>query len=294
MINWEKIANQFFKQEFEDYKKKTAVGRRPDSVEFTTIDQDVSRRDLTINALFYDIEKKQIVDLIGGIEDLKNGVIKTVGNAEERFNEDPLRKLRAIRFAGRFGSNLDKNSAEALSKDNNLHGVSFERIRDEFLKGIKSSKNTVNFLNLIDSYKMFNWVFPNLNINKLFINSKEIPVVLAEILKGNKIERLKMDLNKLAYSRDEIAQISFLLSLLTINIDNVISLKRAQKNSKLTDAQIREFSEINNLDKKLIDTFLKFNLSVNGNDVTNDGFTGTALGQEINRRETENFKKFIS
>ena len=67
-----------------------------------TIESDTQRRDLRINALYYDIDTKEIIDLVGGLEDLKNGVIQTVGNPEERFEEDPLRILRFFRFFSRF------------------------------------------------------------------------------------------------------------------------------------------------------------------------------------------------
>ena len=63
---------------------------------------------MTINALFYDIDKQTIVDLVGGIEDLRKGQIRTVGKAEERFDEDPLRKLRAVRFAGSVHGRMSK------------------------------------------------------------------------------------------------------------------------------------------------------------------------------------------
>ena len=102
MKNWEQIAKEFFPKEFEAFKKTLSGGRRPDAVEFTNIEGDVKRRDLTINALFYDIDTFEIVDLVGGLEDLKNGVVRTVGSAEERFGEDPLRILRFFRFFSRF------------------------------------------------------------------------------------------------------------------------------------------------------------------------------------------------
>ena len=125
--------------EIATFRKDLSGGRRPDAVEFTDIQTDVLRRDLTINALFFDIDTNEVVDLVGGVEDLKNGVVRTVGNPADRFGEDRLRILRAIRFAGRFGSELDPAVEAALKKDNSLKGVSPERIRDEFLKGIKTA-----------------------------------------------------------------------------------------------------------------------------------------------------------
>ena len=71
------------KEEYEiaTFRKDIGAGRRPDSVEFTSIEEDVKRRDLSINALFYDIKRKEVVDYVGGIEDLKNGVVNVVGSA---------------------------------------------------------------------------------------------------------------------------------------------------------------------------------------------------------------------
>ena len=96
--------------EIATFRKDIGKGRRPDAVDFTDIKGDVKRRDLTINALFYDIGKKQIVDLVGGIADLKKKKIRTVGNADDRFDEDPLRKLRAVRFAGSVGGKMSKDT----------------------------------------------------------------------------------------------------------------------------------------------------------------------------------------
>ena len=94
--------------EIATFREDVGKGRRPDAVEYSTIDKDVLRRDLTINALFYDMGRKEIVDLVGGLDDIKNSKIRTVGVAADRFAEDPLRKLRALRFAGRTGSKLEK------------------------------------------------------------------------------------------------------------------------------------------------------------------------------------------
>ena len=77
------------------YDGQLGKSRNPD-VKFTTIDQDVLRRDLRINGLFYDLDKKEIVDLVGGIDDIKNGVIGMIGDPDLRIKEDPLRILRAI------------------------------------------------------------------------------------------------------------------------------------------------------------------------------------------------------
>jgi tRNA nucleotidyltransferase (CCA-adding enzyme) len=203
--------------EIATFRKDLSGGRRPDAVEFTTIDQDVKRRDLTINALFYDIDTGEVVDLVGGIDDIKGSVVRTVGSPEERFGEDRLRILRALRFAGRFGSNLEPNVDAALKKDSSLEGISKERIRDEFMKGLKTSKSAKYFLGLVDKYNMWGEIFPGLSINKKYIDDKDGIVNIATLLKDNDVKKLRNVLNKLTYSNDEVKNIDFLIKLYFLN-----------------------------------------------------------------------------
>ena len=128
------------------FRKDIGKGRRPKAVDFSDIQGDVNRRDLTINSLFYDIEKNEVVDLTGGLEDLKNKIVKTVGVAKQRFDEDPLRKLRALRFQAVIGGKMDKDTEIALMKNPSLKGVSRERIREEFIKGIEKGKTSKLFM----------------------------------------------------------------------------------------------------------------------------------------------------
>ncbi len=279
--------------EIATFRLDLGSGRRPDDVEFTNIEGDVKRRDLTINALFFDIDTNEVVDLVGGLEDLKNGVIRTVGVPEDRFGEDRLRILRAIRFAGRFGSELDPMIDAVLLKDASLEGISGERIRDEFIKGIKSAKLVVGFLKMIDKYNLFDWVFKDVNVNKNFIEDNDIIIVLAMLLKNNKVDSLTKQLNKLKYSIDEIRAITFLISLSNLSIDTAVMLKKAEKTSGVTAEQITRFAQLSGVDGKIIDTFLLFKLTVNGSDLmTNMGLKqGPELGKEMQRLETDNFKK---
>lgn len=115
--------------------------RRPLDVEFTrNISEDLLRRDFTINAMAYN-EEEGIVDLYKGQEDLKKGVIRCVGNAEERFNEDALRILRGIRFAARFGFELEDATYQAMIKHKALiQYISEERIQVELTKTLISKE----------------------------------------------------------------------------------------------------------------------------------------------------------
>ena len=113
--------------------------RHPKEVTFTgDLKEDLRRRDFTINAMAYS-EKTGLVDLFGGIEDLKAGVIRAVGDPEERFTEDALRMLRALRFGARFGFEIEETTQHAIKKlAPTLSKISAERIREEIEKLICS------------------------------------------------------------------------------------------------------------------------------------------------------------
>lgn len=270
-------------------------GRRPDSVTFTDIETDVKRRDLTINALYYDIDTHDIIDLVGGVNDLKQDIIKTVGNPIERFNEDKLRILRAVRFSGRFGSELSPEIDATLKKNASLEGISGERIRDEFIKGIRSAKSVKYFLSLIDRYHLFDWIFKGLNVNKELIEDKDPIIVIATLLKGNDPSALNKQLNSLKYPLDEIKGIVFLLNLLRLKPETAVILKKQQRNSGVTDEQIKKFGKQERIDTNLLNAFLKFNLTVNGEELMKklDIKPGKELGDAIANAELNNFKSLL-
>lgn len=110
-------------------------GRHPKEVSFTgSLEEDLKRRDFTINALAYN-ETAGLIDIFEGQRDLKDGIIRCVGNAEERFTEDALRMLRAIRFSAQLGYRIEENTLAAIHKlAGNLEKISAERIQTELLK----------------------------------------------------------------------------------------------------------------------------------------------------------------
>lgn len=111
-------------------------GRRPTSIKSSTAEEDAKRRDFTINGMFYDPLNHVIHDFVGGTEDLKKGIIRTIGEADERFREDRLRMIRAIRFAARFGFAIDSETQEAIvaNAETLFPAVAMERIWQELHK----------------------------------------------------------------------------------------------------------------------------------------------------------------
>ena len=271
--------------EIATFRKDIGKGRRPDSVDYTDIEGDVRRRDLTINALFYDIDKKEIVDLVGGIADLKKKNIRTVGKASERFDEDPLRKLRALRFQASTGGKLDKELHDALQSDPSLKGISAERIRDEFVKSIKKAKNPSKYLEMCDKLGFTQQILPNLKVSKPYPNDNDYILFLSSILSKNSPVVLSKALNKLTYSNEEKNNIVFLVSLQSFRPDDIVVYKNAQNKTSLSDDQIKKFGKSIGKD---MDKFVKFNLSVGGKDVPKD-IKGPQIGLWIKNKEKENF-----
>lgn len=117
-------------------ESKYSDNRRPDQVEFSKkLEDDLKRRDFTINAFCYNPSTNEIIDLFEGISDLQKKELKCIGSANERFEEDALRMLRAVRFSAQLGFNVTRETSDSIVKNKDLlKNVSNERIRDEFIK----------------------------------------------------------------------------------------------------------------------------------------------------------------
>jgi len=142
-------------------------GRHPDKVLFTnTLQEDVSRRDFTINALAADMFG-EIIDHVGGLNDIRSRIIRTVGNPSLRFNEDHLRMIRAVRFATRFNFVLEFDTMQAIRANaNKILSVSPERIWQEVWKAASYGKSFANFITLLDTVDLLRYIFPDIYIMK--------------------------------------------------------------------------------------------------------------------------------
>jgi poly(A) polymerase len=119
------------------YRKETGYedGRRPSMVTFGSAEEDVQRRDFTVNGLLMDPDTGDVKDFVGGRKDIENGIIRTIGSPHDRFGEDHLRLLRAIRFAANLDFELDPATFSAIREQATSIGrISNERIREEMTK----------------------------------------------------------------------------------------------------------------------------------------------------------------
>lgn len=151
--------------EITPYRVESAYSdhRRPDSVKFSkNILDDLKRRDFTINAIAYDPETGEVIDPFNGIADLAKGILKTVGVAKERFFEDGLRILRAVRFHVELGFVLDPKTEKSILENKDILGkISKERIRDEFVKIIMSPNPSIG-LEILRKFSLLAYIIPEL------------------------------------------------------------------------------------------------------------------------------------
>lgn len=133
--------------------------RHPDEVSFSaTLEEDLARRDYTINALAYRPTTGEFIDLYEGLSDIKQGLIKTVGKADDRFTEDALRILRGIRLATELGFMINQATAQSMAQNSHLlANVSRERVRDEFTR-IMMSKEPMKGLKLLVELEVMPYV----------------------------------------------------------------------------------------------------------------------------------------
>lgn len=140
--------------------------RRPDNIEFTCAKEDASRRDFTTNAMFYDPIKKSLIDYVGGEDDIKKHILRFVGNAQKRIEEDHLRLLRAIRFKVTLGFQYSPDTYDSIRKNSALiKSVATERVRDELNLIFSSFNRHIGLVELSES-GINQFILPELELLK--------------------------------------------------------------------------------------------------------------------------------
>ena len=142
-------------------------GRRPESVSFSDPPTDAARRDFTVNAMFYDPVTEEVLDYVDGRSDLEARVIRSVGDPEERFSEDHLRMLRAVRFAATLDFSLDPATRSAIERRAHLiSGISAERINTELTRILTESPRAGDALELLDAVGLLEHILPEVSAMK--------------------------------------------------------------------------------------------------------------------------------
>jgi tRNA nucleotidyltransferase/poly(A) polymerase len=277
------------------YGDKLGETRNPD-VLFTTIDKDVLRRDLTFNALFYDLDKQEIIDLVGGIDDIQNKVTRFVGEPVLRIMEDPLRILRLIRFATRYGFSIDSKSLEAiLNNVSTLNIIKRERIWEEVKKAFKQSDFT-KYMELLVECGIATNIFGDMLLNTKIVECSTLELFFANLFKTNSTEYL-LDTMKFKFKmeHDFSRKVVFFIDLLKLTPENSLEIFKKRDISKASTDELLEWYTLSGLRKSKTHTaFLYFKPTVKANPLKEKGFKDRALGAEIKRLELENFNKIVN
>jgi poly(A) polymerase len=141
-------------------------GRHPSHVRFGTMEEDIRRRDFTINGMMYDPYSDRLVDLVGGSQDLKLGLIRAIGDPRERFEEDRLRMVRAVRFAAHLGFTIEEGTFKAIRQQaQTVTRIAWERIGDEITR-ILLEGGARKGLELLDETELLRAVLPEVEAMK--------------------------------------------------------------------------------------------------------------------------------
>ena len=285
-------------------------GRHPDRVAFTSsLTEDLKRRDFTINAMAYS-EKTGLVDRFDGLKDLEEGVIRAVGNAEERFSEDALRMLRAIRFAGQLNFEISDKTFEAIKLlSPNISKVSVERIAKELEKLLLSGNP--EYIELVYETGIFDVIAPEASelfksgeiyssIKAVTIASYPLKKELYQVRMTLFLEKLGADkavkfLKRLKLDNDTINTVKKLILLLQREVENNdIEMRRTVKEAGhkimplfLEARRAKELKDNSELYQKIIDNAYCTNISelkINGKDLMDAGIPkGTLIGSTLDR-----------
>lgn len=308
-MDWKEIAIKIFPEEYKNFKEKF-TGRNPHVKLGVSIEDDVKRRDLTYNALFFDLDTKEIHDYTGGQEDLEKGITRMVGDPYERIDEDALRILRAFRFASRYEHKLDEKTIEAFKKRNQLENIdpdtgemkriSAERIYEEMQKAWKQAKDYNFYLNLFTEFDMWDQVFPGSNINTELIETDSFNVCLANLFRNENTRGLSSKLvRNYKIDANTADTVEFLLELNALTENNASKMKEKlnNKNSDVENIKRKDIEEWIRVEGhgKLHQKFLEYEPKAWGKILVDQGWKpGRELGQEIAKRKINDFKSFLN
>ena len=290
--------------EIATFREDVSKGRNPEVKLGVTIEDDVKRRDLTYNSLFYDLDTREIVDLVGGKEDLQSGITRMVGDPIERFDEDSLRILRAFRFASRYEHPLHHDTEKAIEKRKQLQNIdpetgemkriSQERVWEEMKKAWKQARDYNYYLNFFTKFDMWDEVFPGSEINTNLVKSKDLVVVIANLFKNESLSGLERKLvQEYKIEHETATKVVFLVSLLSFKVEDVFDIYKKRQQCAISDETILEWLKVQGINDDSLIKFVEYRPSVSAQELMSQGFKGKELGIEIKRLEIEKFKQML-
>lgn len=258
--------------------------RRPDNVFFTNcIEEDLKRRDFTVNALAFS-KKNGLIDLFCGLDDLKNKVLRAVGNPKKRFSEDALRIMRALRFASVLGFEIEKETKSAIIEYSYLlDKIAVERIYSELMRMAEGdSFDKV----LREYYSVFSQIMPEIKLPEIDITDLKKPIFRLAALFETKDDAAKA-LHRLKADNNTIKKVTMLIAAPEIPFD-IFQIKQMLRRYGANTLEISLYRELfygeNGAYKRVKNVmesgecFSLGQLAVNGGDIVRLGYSGSEVG----------------
>ena len=256
-----------------------------------TLLEDLERRDLTINAIALNLSNNEIIDPFNGIEDLKNGIIRTVGKAHDRFLEDNLRKLRAVKFCTRFGFTLHQDIIDNITTNPALN-ISKERVVIELQNAFDKCKDVNLLINLLNTLNLTNVIFDNLITTNNNISITSFNSFLLSFI-DNKNTNIKEKLLGLKFSSKTAHTIDTIIKLKnhfkTLDCFDVVKVNKALKKCDISLNDVLSFIDVEfveqvkflwnfEIDKNIVQQFI------------DSGIQGKDLGDAISQWANHQFR----
>lgn len=275
-----------------------------------TIEEDSKRRDFTINALYYDIENKKLLDFHRGVEDLNLGLIRCVGIPEERFKEDPLRMIRLVRFSALLGFDIEDYTFQAVYENPTLiNQISKERLfaplkpdnkdakEGEFVKAFAKAKDKSHFWDLLIQTKLIWELFKEGSFDTIPERfQKDLQMSLAHIFQTKVMFDKKFDLKKhlieLGFETRFAKGIDFLAKFAATEVGKIDPMKffKLRDGCDLTDDQIIEYCN-NTVEAKAF--VLWKPVPGLAEKLQAEGFKDKELGQKLNEVYTKKYSDMV-
>ena len=244
--------------------------------------EDVERRDLTINGLLFDISESKVIDHVNAINDLENGIIRTIGDSNIRFREDQLRKLRCIRFSTRLGFDIEEHTLNSIKENPSLEGVANERIFEELLNSFNRCISIDDLSNKLIKSNLSAEIFnsSNLLIKREISENISFGEFVFNFIFDKEVDEIRKILLEDNSMPTKVVNTCIFLKELKVKLDNleVINPLWFKRGIKKTD-----MAEVNLIKSNSIEFLNKFNLN---SEITKSlikkGIKGSDLGDKLN------------
>lgn len=291
--------------EIATFREDVSRGRNPEVRLGATIEEDVKRRDITYNAMFFDLDNNSVVDLVGGREDLDRGMTRMVGDPIERFEEDSLRILRAFRFASRYGHQLHTDTESAIGRRNQLQNIdpengtmkriSQERIWEEIKKAWGQAREFKSYLGFYSKFDMWKEVFPGTDVCHDYLGTKDFTVEVAGLFRNENTKGLEKRLVQDFKIEIETAKkVVFLIDLSRMKIEEAFDMAKRRQQCGISEETLVEWLETTECKNAISKKFTGFKFSVSSKELMDQGLSGKELGIRIRQLENDTFRRMVN